>query len=139
MINLIGSDFYATESHPFAMELTFTNADLARLCNTRRELADWAGADASTLEQLLNELNCARSLGRVEDFPYVRLLVAPKGRIGAHGADDAGVLLTPKLPASRSFRDAEAAVIVAVASGEEDFNPEGAAWPRAFATSQTMR
>ena len=56
--------------------------------------------------------------------------------MAVHGADEAAVLLTPELTKTREPRDAEAAVIVAVAVRHEEFNPEGAAWPRAFATSQ---
>lgn len=121
------------------MDLTFTNEELARLCNRQAELAAWAGDDAFALEQLLNELDCADTLGRVEELPYVQLLRAPQGLVGAHGADEAGVLLKPVPTKSKAFRDANAAVIVAVAVGDEDFNPEGAAWPRAFATTRTTQ
>ena len=121
------------------MELTFTNEPLARLCNGQAELTAWAGDDAASLEQLLNELDCADTLGRFEELPHVLLARAPQGRVGAHSTNDAGVLLKPELTSSRAFREAEAALIVAVAVGEEHFNPEGAAWPQAFATSRTTK
>jgi hypothetical protein len=121
------------------LELTFTNARLARLCGRQAELAAWAGEDAPALEQLLAELDSVDKLGEVEEFPHVHLLRAPVGRVGAHGAYDAGVLLNPEPTRSRSYRDADAATVVAVAVGDEDFNPEGASWPRAFAMSRTTR
>jgi hypothetical protein len=121
------------------LELTFTNAQLARLCGHQAELAAWAGEDAPALERLLAELDSVDKLGEVEEFPHVHLLRAPASRVGAHGADDAGVLLNPEPTRTKSYRDAEAATVVAVAAGDEDFNPEGASWPRAFAMSRTTR
>ena len=122
------------------MDLTFLNEELKQLCCRQDELVAWAGDEASALEQLLNELDCADTLGRIEELPYVTLLGAPQGRVGARGADEAGVLLEPdRANKSKAFRDSEAAVIVAVAVRDEHFNPEGAAWPRAFATSQTTQ
>jgi hypothetical protein len=118
------------------VELTFTNRDLARLCNKEAELVAFAGADAEALEQLLFEIEAARLLGHVEDLTYVRVLRAPAGRIAAHGADDAGVLLEP---ATKPYRTAKAATIVAVAVGDQQCNPEGAAWPRASAMSRITR
>jgi hypothetical protein len=121
------------------MDLMFRNRHLARLCNEEDQLVAWAGGDAFALQQLLNEIDCADRLGRVEELPHVSLLRAPAGRVAAHGADDAGVLLDPELGRSRAFRDAEAATVLAVAIRDEHFNPEGAAWPRAFALSRTTR
>lgn len=121
------------------MFLTFTNADLARLCNEHAELAAFAGRDASALEQLLNELDCADTLGHFEELPHVLLLRAPKGRVAARNTCDAGVLLQPKLESPKSYRAAEAAIVVAVAVGADECNPEGAPWHRASATSRTMR
>jgi hypothetical protein len=120
------------------VDLKFTNEELARLCNHRDELAAWVGPDAAALEQLLNEIDCADTLGRLEELPHVLLRRAPRGRVGAQGDDEAGVLLKPEAnPAA--YREAESAIVVAVAVGAENFNPEGASWPRAFATSQTTR
>jgi hypothetical protein len=121
------------------VQLTFVNDVLARLCNQHEVLAAWAGDDVAAVEQLLNELDCADTLGRVEEFPHVTLVRAAKGRVGANGADEARVLLQPEMAKSKTFRDAEAAVVIAVAAGEEHFNPEGAAWPQAFAMSRTTR
>ncbi len=121
------------------MELTFTNERLAQLCSRRAELAAWAGDVAPAIEQLLAELDSVDKLGDVEEFPHVVLLPATAGRVGAQSADDAGVLLKPELSASKAYRDAESATVVAVAAGDEDFNPEGASWPRAFALSRTTQ
>jgi hypothetical protein len=121
------------------LELTFTNEQLARLCCRQADLAAWAGDDAPALEQLLAELDSVDKLGEVEEFPHVRLLGAPAGRVGVEGADEAGVLLKPELTRSRAYRDAEAATVLAVAAGDEDFNPEGASWPLAFAMSRTTQ
>jgi hypothetical protein len=120
------------------VDLKFTNEELARLCSRRDELTAWVGPDAAALEQLLNEIDCADTLGRLEALPHVLLQRAPRGRVGAHGDDDAGVLLKPEADPD-SYREAESAIVVAVAVGLENFNPEGATWPRAFATSQTMQ
>lgn len=121
------------------MELTFTNDELARLCNQHALLAAWAGDDAAAVEQLLNELDCADTLGRIEELPHVTLVRATQGRVGANGADEAKVLLRPDVAKIKSFRHADAAVVVAVAVGTENFNPEGAAWPQAFAMSRTTQ
>ena len=121
------------------MDLRFTCEQLARLCSHHAELSSWAGDGAPAIEQLLAELDSVGRLGEVEEFPHVLLRPAPAGRVGAHGADDAGVLLKPDLTATKAYRDAEAATIVAVACGDEDFNPEGASWPRAFAMSRITR
>ncbi len=121
------------------MELIFWNRRLARLCNGEAELTAWAGSGAEGVEQLLNELDSVDRLGLVESLPHVVLLPAPAGRVGAQGAEDAGVLLEPDGVPKARFRDAEAAVVIAISSGDKDFNPEGAAWPRAFATSRTTR
>ncbi len=118
------------------MDLTFTNEELARLCNHHAKLSSWAGDGAPAIEQLLAELDSVERLGEVEQFPHVLLHTAPSGRVGAEGADDAGVLLKPDQTDPRAYRDAEAATIVAVAFGDEDFNPEGASWPQAFAMSR---
>jgi hypothetical protein len=121
------------------LELTFTNEQLARLCNRRADLAAWAGDGGPALEQLLAELDSVDKLGEVEEFPHVHLLPAPAGRVGADGAEEARVLLKPKLTSPNTYRDAQAATVVAVAAGVEDFNPEGASWPRAFAMSRTTQ
>lgn len=121
------------------MDLSFRNTELARLCNKHAALVARLGDEAAAIEQLLYELDCAECLGQVEELPHVLLQRAPQGRIGVHGDYEAGVLLSPQLSKSKSFRDAEAAVIVAVSVGEEDFNPEGATWPRLSATSRTTR
>ena len=121
------------------MDLTFTNRELADLCNSEAELVAWAGDDAVALQQLLNELDCADTLGLFEELPHVLLVKASAGLIASHDADEAGVLLEPEVPKSKTFRAAEAAVIIAVAVGAEEFNPEGATWPRASATSRTTR
>ena len=120
------------------MDLTFVNEELAGLCNQQDRLSVWAGLEASALEQLLNELDCADRLGRLEELPHILLRRASQGRVGAHGDETARVLLKPEADA-KSYRDAEAAIVVAVAVGAEELNPEGAAWPRAFAMSPTMR
>jgi hypothetical protein len=120
------------------VDLKFTNEELAHLCNDHDHLTAWVGADAAALEQLLNEIDRADTLGRLEELPHVLLMRAPRGRVGAHGDDEAGVLLKPESDAA-SYREAESAIVVAVAIGAENFNPEGATWPRAFATSQTTR
>jgi hypothetical protein len=116
--------------------MTFTNRSLARLCNEEAELVAFAGPDAEALEQLLFEIEASAILGHVEDLPYVRLRRVPAGRVAAQGADDAGVLLEP---ATKPYRTAKAATVVAVAVGDHEFNPEGAAWPRASATSRITR
>ena len=121
------------------MDLSFTNPELARLCNRHTALSAWVGDDATAIQQLLNELDCADCLGRIDELPHVQLRRAPRGRITAEGADEAGVLLAPLLKQAQSFRDAEAAVILAVAVREEEFNPEGAPWPRLSAISRTIR
>jgi hypothetical protein len=118
------------------LDLRFTNDQLARLCSHHAELATWAGDNAPAIEQLLAELDSVESLGEVEEFPHVLLHATPSGRVGAQGADDAGVLLDPDLTHPNAYRDAEAATILAVACGDEDFNPEGASWPQAFAMSR---
>ena len=118
------------------MDLRFTNEQLARLCNHHAELSSWAGDGALAIEQLLAELDSVERLGQVEEFPHVLLRTAPSGRVGAQGADEASVLLKPDLMDPKAYRDAEVATIVAVACGDEDFNPEGASWPRAFAMSR---
>jgi hypothetical protein len=119
------------------VDLDFTSEELARRCNHHDELTAWVGADdAAALEQLLNEIDCADTLGRLEELPHVLLRRAPRGRVGAHGDDEAGVLLQPMADPA-SYREAESAIVVAVAVGAENLNPEGAIWPRAFATSQT--
>jgi hypothetical protein len=118
------------------VELKFTNEELARLCNHHDELAAWVGDDAGALEQLLNEVDCADTLGRLAELPHVLLRRAPRGRVGAQNDDEAGVLLKPEADTA-SYREAESAIVVAVTVGAENFNPEGATWPRAFATSQT--
>lgn len=118
------------------MELTFTNRRLARLCNADAELAAFAGPYAEALEQLFFEVEAAQVLGHVEDLPYVRVLRMPAGRFAAHGADEAGILLEP---ATKPYRTAEAATVLAVAVGDQQFNPEGAAWPRASAMSRITR
>lgn len=115
------------------MELTFTDERLARLVNRHDALLAWAGDEALALEQLLAELDSVERLGEVEEFPHVKLLRAPAGRVGAHGADDTGVLLKPE---SSPYRDAEVATVLAVAVADDEFNPEGAAWPHAIATSR---
>jgi hypothetical protein len=120
------------------VDLKFRNEDLARLCNHHEQLAAWAGTDAAALEQLLNEIDCAETLGRLEELPHVLVRPAPRGRVGAHGDDDAGVLLKPEGDAA-SYREAETAIVVAVSVGAENFNPEGATWPRVFATSPTTK
>lgn len=116
----------------------FRNDALAGLCNHHAQLVRWAGLDAVALEQLLNEIDCAECLGQVEELPHVVLRRAAQGRVGAYGDESASVLLEPR-PRVASYRTAEAAVVVAIAVGAEEVNPEGAAWPRAFATSQTLR
>jgi hypothetical protein len=116
--------------------MTFTDRDLADLCNGEAELIAFAGSGADALEQLLFEIEAAAILGHVEDLPYVQLRRVPAGRVAAHGADEAGVLL---LPATKPYRTAKAATVVAVAVGDHEYNPEGAAWPRASATSRIMR
>jgi hypothetical protein len=121
------------------LDLRFTSEQLARLCNHHAELSSWAGEGAPAIEQLLAELDSVERLGEVEEFPHVLLRAAPAGRVGAQGADEAGVLLKPDLADPKAYRDAEAATIVAVACGAEDFNPEGASWPRAFAMSRTTQ
>jgi hypothetical protein len=121
------------------VELTFINQELKQLCSGQDDLHACFGDDAAALEQLLYELDCADTLGRIEELPHVLLRRAPQGRVGAHGADEAGVLLKPEPTKSKAFRDADGAIIVAVAVGHEHFNPEGAAWPRASATSPTMQ
>jgi hypothetical protein len=118
------------------VELKFTNRKLARLCNEEAELLAFAGGEAEALEQLLFEIEAARVLGNVEDLPYIRLTRVPVGRVAAYGADDAGVLLEP---ATKPYRAAKAATVVAVRVGDQQFNPEGAAWPRASAMSRTTR
>jgi len=85
----------------------------------------------------LNELDSVDRLGLLEGFPHVVLLPAPAGRVAARGAEETGVLLEPDGVPKARFREAEAAIVVAISSGDRDFNPEGAAWPRAFATSRT--
>jgi hypothetical protein len=120
------------------LNLKFTNEELARLCNHHDELAAWVGADAAALEQLLNEIDCADTLGRLEELPHILLRRAPRRRVGAHGDDEAGVLLEPEIDPA-FYREAESAIVVAVAVGAENCNPEGARWPRAFATSQITR
>lgn len=119
------------------MRLTFTDSDVARLCNEEARLLAFASGDRGALRQLLNELDCADTLGRLEELPHVLLLRATAGRVATYGADDAGVLLQPDKV--KPYRAAEAAVVIAVAVGEEQCNPEGAEWPRASATSRTMR
>jgi hypothetical protein len=121
------------------LELTFTNDELARLCNQHALLAAWAGGDATAVEQLLQELDAADTLGRIEELPHVTLLRATQGRVGANGADEARVLLLPDVAKNKTFRHADAAVVLAVAIGAENFNPEGAAWPQAFAMSRTSQ
>jgi hypothetical protein len=121
------------------LNLSFRNAELAHLCNRHAALSAWGGDDAAAIEQLLNELDCADCLGRIEQLPHVQLRRAPRGRVVAEGADDAGLLLAPLLRQAQSFRDADAAVILAVAVGDEEFNPEGASWPRLSAISRTIR
>lgn len=118
------------------MELTFTDHGLALLCNDEAELMAFAGPDGEALGQLLFEIEAAAVLGHVEDLPYIELQRAPAGRVSAAGADDAGILLEP---ATKPYRTAEAATVIAVAVGDYEFNPEGAAWPRASATSQITR
>jgi hypothetical protein len=118
------------------VELTFTNENLARLCNDHDELTAWVGADAAALEQLLHEIDRADTLRRLEELPHVLMRRAPSGRVAAQGDDEAGVLLKPEGLAA-SYREAESAIVVAVAVGAEQYNPEGARWPRAFATTQT--
>ena len=103
------------------MDLSFRNAELARLCNKHAALVAWLGDEAAAIEQLLNELDCADCLGQVEELPHVLLRRAPQGRVGVHGDHEAGVLLSPQLTKSKPFRDAEAAVIVAVSVSDEDF------------------
>jgi hypothetical protein len=120
------------------LDLTFINQELARLCNHQDRLAAWASLEARPLEQLLNELDCADRLGQLEELPHVLLLRAAQRRVGAHGDGSARVLLEPE-PDVKSYRNAEAAIVVAVAVGVEELNPEGAAWPRAFAMSPTTR
>jgi hypothetical protein len=120
------------------LDLTFANEELATVCNQRNRLASWAGSEACALEQLLNEIECADRLGMLEELPHVLLRRAAQGRIGAHGDEMACVLLRPDAQIE-SYRDAEAAIVVAVAVGAEELNPEGAAWPRAFAMSPTTR
>ena len=96
------------------------------------------GTDAAALEQLLNEIDCADTLGRLEELPHILLQRAPRRRVGAHGAEETGVLVKPEADPA-SYREAESAIVVAVAIGAKNFNPEGATWPRAFATSQTTQ
>jgi hypothetical protein len=118
------------------VELTFPDRGLALLCSDEAQLMAFAGPDSEALEQLLFEIEAAAILGHVEDLPYIELRRAPAGRISAAGADDAGILLEP---ATKPYRTAEAATVIAVAVGDHEFNPEGAAWPRASATSQITR
>jgi hypothetical protein len=119
------------------VDLTFTNADLAHLCNREAELLAFAGSGAAALQQLLHELRCADTLGMAAELPHVVLQRAPEHRVAVSGADDADVLLESET--GRLYRSAERAIIVAVSVCEEIFNPEGAEWPRASATSRTMR
>lgn len=119
------------------MDLTFTNSDLARLCNRQAELLAFAGSGAGALEQLLRELRCADTLGMAAEWPHIVLRRAPEHRVAVTGADDADVLLETET--GKLYRDAEQAIVVAVSVCEEIFNPEGAEWPRVSATSRTMR
>lgn len=121
------------------MELTFINERLAVLCSRHAKLVAWAGDDADALEQLLAELDSVEKLGEVEEFPHIRLRGPRDGRVGVEGADETGVLLQPEPSRSRAYRDAEAATVVAVAVATQDYNPEGASWPLAFATSRTTQ
>lgn len=119
------------------MDLTFTNADLARLCNRQAELLAFAGSGAGALQLLLHELHCADTLGMAAELPHISLRRAPEQRVAVKGADDADMLLEGET--GKLYRSAERAIIVAVSVCEEIFNPEGAEWPRASATSRTMR
>lgn len=119
------------------MDLLFTDADLARLCNHQAELLAFAGSGAAALQQLLHELRCADTLGMAAELPHIALRRAPEHRVAVAGADDTDVLLEGET--GRLYRSAERAIIVAVSVREEIFNPEGAEWPRASATSRTMR
>lgn len=119
------------------MDLTFTNDDLARLCNRQVELLAFAGSGAGALQQLLYELRCADTLGMAAELPHLVLRRAPEHRVAISGADDADVLL--EVESGKRYRDAEQAIVVAVSVCEEIFNPEGAQWPRASATSRTMQ
>jgi hypothetical protein len=119
------------------LDLTFRSKELAGLCSHHERLVRWAELDAVALEQLLNEIDCAECLGQFEELPHATLRRAAEGRVGAYGDGNASVLLEPE--PVRSYRDAEAAIVIAIAVGPEELNPEGAAWPRAFATSPTLR
>ncbi len=121
------------------MRLGFCDAYLARLCNREAELIAWVGDEAAALQQLLNELDSADTLGQVEKLPHVLLVPAPAGRVATRGADEAGILLKPETARTKSFRDAKAGLVIAVAVGVEEVNPEGAAWPRASGMSRTTQ
>src|SRR5947209_7255740 len=89
----VAETLYTSQVKDIPLELTFTNERLARLCNRHAELVAWIGDEALALEQLLAELDSVDKLGEVEEFPHVILRRATAGRVGAHGADEAGVLL----------------------------------------------
>jgi hypothetical protein len=133
MMYLAGKGFYP-------LHLTFVNLELGRLCNRDAAMKAWAGKGASVLQRLLNEVRCADTLGLLEYLPHLELAASAKGRIAVWDAENACVLLNPDSNDDDELcRAAEAAVVLAVAVGDEDFNPEGERWPRASALSQTTR
>jgi hypothetical protein len=121
------------------LNLTFVNVELGRLCNRDAVMKAWAGKRAPALQRLLNEIHCADTLGLLECLPHLELAASAKGRIAAWDADDAYVLLDPDSGDDELCRTAEAAVVLAVAVGNEAFNPKGERWPRACALSLTTR
>lgn len=124
------------------MNLTFVDRELARLCNRRARLEAWAGQKAVVLTRLLNELDCADNLRLLKRLPHLDVAAADGGRAAIWDVQEAYVLLEPddvvddreELPWS-----AEAALVLAVAVGDEECNPEGERWPSACGLSPITR
>jgi hypothetical protein len=116
----------------------FSSPDLARLCNSQARLKGWT-ADPSSLMRLLNELDCIDRLDDVARLPHVDVIGSRSSRVAVCAPDGAFVLLKPEKVPDRGSAQADSAIVLAVAVGTEECNPEGERWPRGFALSPTTR
>jgi hypothetical protein len=122
MLNQSGKGF-------LALNLTFSDPDLARLCNTQASLERWS-AGGGALMRLLNELHCIERFEDVRRLPHLDVVVASPSdsRVAVRDVEQACVLLHLEKPAD-GLAHADAATVVAVAVGEKECNPEGELWP----------
>lgn len=117
------------------MRLWFSDEELHRVCCQRKALDAEARKHAPYLARLLNEIACAETLAVLDTLPHVEIVA--RRNLVAVTCEPVEVLLAVDGTARKGrtttpdrIWSAKAARIVALAINGEDFNPEGAKWPR---------